>query len=566
MLSIRKIEAFGRTYRHLNRYRQILGILIKYGFGDLIERLNIEQYIETGLHFILSKPNEHHYQKQTRAERIRLALEELGPTYIKLGQVLSTRPDLLPINFIDEFSKLQNNVKPFAFDEVENILIKTFKQPLDELFKSFDKTPIASASIGQVHRALLQNGDIVAVKVRRPGIRKTVEVDLEIMLHLAMLMQGNIEEVALHRPVKIVEEFARLLEKELDYKIEAASIERFARQFFDDPAIYIPKIYNSLTTGRVLTMEFINGIKITDIDELDNAGLNRKKIVSRGADLFLRQIFDYGFFHADPHPGNILVLKRNIICLLDFGMVGAVDRYKKWDFVNLVYCVVNQDEVRTTQILLKLTSWEQKPDIRFLERDVAELMGQYLNRPLKDIEIARLLRQLLEIMSRFHLRLPPDIFLMIKVLSTIESIAHQLDPDFDMVSKAAPFIKREKIARFRPERLAEDILTFSSDLFHFINKFPKDTLEVVRLIKKQQLTIRIEHHGLGKMIKTLDSISNKISFAIIIGALIIGSAIVIIAEIPPLFYGISLIGIVVFVAAAVMGLWLIFAILRKGGF
>ncbi|QTA80171.1 Putative protein kinase, UbiB-like [Desulfonema limicola] len=566
MLSIRKIEAFGRTYRHLNRYRQILGILIKYGFGDLIERLNIDQYIEIGLQFISSKPNEHHFQKQTRAERIRLALEELGPTYVKLGQLLSTRPDLLPINFIDEFAKLQDNVKSFSYQEVENILCKTFNQPLEEIFSFFEKTPIASASIGQVHKALLKNEDIVAVKIRRPGIRKIVEVDLEIMLHLAMLMEGNLEEMALHRPVKIVEEFARLLEKELDYKIEAANVERFSRQFFEDSSIYVPKVYNSLTTERILTMEYIQGIKISDIDKLKKSGLDRKKIVSKGADLFLRQIFDHGFFHADPHPGNILVLKKNIICLLDFGMVGTVDRYKKGDFVNLIYSVVHQDEVKTTQMLLKLTSWEQEPEIRFLERDVSELMGQYLNKPLKDIEISSLLRQMLELMSDYHLRLPPDVFLMIKVLSTIESIAHLLDPDFDMVSQVAPFIKREKIARFHPQRIAENILSLSSDLLEFMHQFPKDALEVVKLIKSQQLTVKFEHHGLEKLVETHDRISNKISFAIIIAALIIGSSIVIIAKIPPLLYGISFIGIVVFIAAAVMGIWLIFAILRKGSF
>jgi len=566
MLSIRKIEAFGRTYRHLNRYRQILGILIKYGFGDILEQLNIEQYIETGLTFISNKRNETHSHKQTRAKRIRMALEELGPTYIKLGQVLSTRPDLLPISFIDEFSRLQDNVKPFPFEDVEKILSTAFNKPVEDIFKSFDKTPIASASIGQVHKALLKNNEVVAVKIRRPGIRDIIEVDLEIMLHLAMLMESNIEEMALHRPVKIVEEFARLLEKELDYKVEAASVERFSRQFFDNPAIYIPKIFNSLTTDRVLTMEFIEGIKITNVEELKKAGLDRKKIVSSGADLFLRQIFDHGFFFAVPHPGNILVLKKNIICLLDFGMVGTVDRYKKWDFVNLVYNVVNQDEVRTTQILLKLTSREQEPDIRFLERDVSELMGQYLNKPLKDIEISRLLRQMLELMSNYHLRLSPDILLMIKVLSTIESTARFLDPDFDMVSKIAPFIKREKAARYHPGRVAEDIFSLSSDLLHFMYQFPKDALEVVSLLKKQQLSVKIEHHGLEKLVETHDRISNKISFAIIIASLIIGSSIIVIAKIPPLLYGISLIGIVVFIAAAVMGIWLIFAILRKGSF
>lgn len=247
MLSIRKIGVIGRTYRHLNRYRQILAILFKYGFGDLVELLKIDQYIEVGLQ-IISRKRRDPVEKLTRAERIRLAFEELGPTYIKLGQILSTRPDLIPSEFIQELSKLQDDVPAFPFTEVKEIVETELGQPMETLFDGFDEVPLAAASIGQVHKARLKDGDEVAVKVRRPGIKKIIEVDLEIMLHLATLMERHIEEIALHRPVKIVEEFARTLEKETDYTIEASNMERFARKFLGDPTVFIPKVFHDSTT------------------------------------------------------------------------------------------------------------------------------------------------------------------------------------------------------------------------------------------------------------------------------------------------------------------------------
>ncbi len=563
MLSIRKIGVVGRTYRNLNRYRQILTILFKYGFGDLVELLKIDQYIEIGLQFI-SRKRRDRIEKLSRAKRTRMALEELGPTYIKFGQVLSTRPDLVPIDFTTELAKLQDEVPPFSFNDVKNIVESELGSPLKEWFDSFDETPFASASIGQVHRAGLKDGEIVAVKVQRPDIKKLIEVDLEIMLHLAMLMERNIEEMALYRPVKIVEEFTRTLEREIDYTLEATSMERFARNFLDDPNIYIPKVFRDTTTERVLTMEMVEGIKVSEVERLEEAGLDRKTITVRGTDFYLKQVFSYGFFHADPHPGNIFVLPDNVICLLDFGMTGSVERQVREDFVDLVDSVIQKDESKATQVLLKLTYWDDEPDIRMLEKDVADFMGQHLYKPLKDIEIGKLLNHLLDLVSRYRLMIPPDIFLMMKVLTTIEGVALVLDPDFDMIAQTAPFIERVKLARFYPGRIAGDIIKLGSELLQFVQQFPKDLLEVTRLIRQQKILFKMEHKGLEAMLATHDQISNRISFSIIIAALIIGSALIVISETPPLFYGISLIGIILFLAAAIMGIWLLVAILRKG--
>jgi ubiquinone biosynthesis protein len=563
MLSIRKIGVVGRTYRHLSRYRQILAIFFKYGFGDLIELLRIEQYIEVGLQLISSKRRDR-MEKLSRAQRVRMAMEELGPTYIKLGQVLSTRPDLVPAQFIEELAKLQDNVPPFGFSEVSRIIEAEFGVLLKELFEYFDENSFASASIGQVHRARLTDGESVAVKVQRPGIKKIIEVDLEIMLHLATLMERNIEEMSLYRPVKIVEEFARTLEKEIDYTIEATSLERFGRNFLADPSIYVPKVFRDTSSERVLTMEFMEGIKISDIDRIDKAGYDRELITVRGADFFLKQVFEHGFFHADPHPGNIFVLPDNVICLLDFGMTDSIDRQNREEFVDLIDSVVHQHESRAAQVLLRLTSWDHEPDIRLLEKDVADFMGQHLYKPLKDIEIGKLLNRLLELVSRHRLVVPPDIFLMMKALTTIEGVALMLNPDFDMIRQTAPFIEKVKLARFYPGRIAGDVIKLGSDMLHFAHQFPKDMLEIMRLIRQKKLAVQMEHKGLETMLSTYDQISNRISFSIIIAALIIGSALIVISAIPPLFYGISLIGIIGFLAAAIMGIWLLVAILRKG--
>jgi len=250
---IRKIAVIGRTYRHLNRYRQILTILFKYGFGDLVDTLKIEQYLEIGLQMISRKRREH-VEKLTRAERVRMALEELGPTFVKLGQILSTRPDLIPVELIQEFSKLQDHVPPFPYAEVKHIIESELGAPLGDIFQHLEETPLAAASIGQVHRARLMNGEEVVIKVQRPGIHKTIDVDLEIMLHLASLMERHLEEAELHRPTKIVEEFAHTLERELDYTIETSHVERFAKQFMGDQNIYVPKVYREKTTKQVITM------------------------------------------------------------------------------------------------------------------------------------------------------------------------------------------------------------------------------------------------------------------------------------------------------------------------
>ncbi|RJP91438.1 MAG: AarF/ABC1/UbiB kinase family protein [Desulfobacteraceae bacterium] len=563
MLSIRKINAASLSYRHFSRYRQILTVLFKYGFEDVLGAFKMDKYLAGGLRLV-SRKRRDLMANYSRFERLRMALEELGPTFIKLGQALSMRPDFVSVEFIDELTKLQDMVPPCEFSAIKPIIESEFKSELTDLFESFDTTPIASASIGQVYKARLKDGRMAAVKVQRPSLDHLVAVDLGIMYHLASVMEKNIEEVSFIRPVTIVEEFARTITKELDYAIEANHLERFARNFFDDPTIHIPEVYRKLTSRRVLTMEFINGVKASDIQHLDTNGMDKKLITRRGAHLLLKQIFDHGFFHADPHPGNIFILPHHVIAMLDFGQVGAVDQQSKEDFVDLIDSVVHQNPFKATRQLLKITLWDQKPDLRRLEKDVAEFIGKHLYKPLKELNISTLIQDLLYLVSRYQLRIPPDIFLMMKALGTIEGIARQLDPDFDMIEQATPFIKQIKLDRLKPQRLGDDLYTLTGEFIQFAKQFPTDMIEISRLIKEHKISLRIDEKSLATLQMTHNKTGNRIVFSIIIAALIIGSAVVIAAGTPPFIFGIPALGFSGIVISAVMGVWLLIAVIKKG--
>jgi ubiquinone biosynthesis protein len=563
MLSIRKIGVFGRTYRHLNRYQQILRILFRYGFGDLVDTLKIEQYLEIGLQLI-SRKRRDQIEKLTRAERVRMAMEELGPTFIKLGQILSTRPDLIPLGYTKELSKLQDSVPAFSYDEVSRIIESEIGKPPQEIFLRFEKTPLAAASIGQVHKAQLKDGEDVVVKVQRPGIRRTVEVDLEIMFHLAGLMEKHLEEAELQRPTKIVEEFADSLERELNYYNEASHIENFARQFIDDETVYIPKVFRETSTERVLTMEYIDGIKASEVGLLRQAGYDLREITRRGADLIMKQVFVNGFFHADPHPGNIFMLPNNVVCYLDFGMMGRISQQEREDFSVLLMQLTRRDEKKVMHALLKLTDYHQEPDKSKLERDLAEFIGQHLYRPLKEIKFSRLLHQLLDILTRHALRLKPNLFLMMKAFSTVEGLGQVLDPDFELMEHAKPFVREIYLARMNPKRIASDMLESGTEFLGLLKEIPGEMRSILKQAREGKVRIEFEHRGLDPILFTHDRTSNRIAFAIVLAALIMGSSLITLSDIPPKWHEIPIIGLVGFIVAGVMGFWLLISILKRG--
>ncbi len=562
-MAIIKITSIGRTYRHMQRYRQILTILFKYGFGDLIDTLKIEQYLEIGWKMVSRKRREI-IESLSRAVRVRMALEELGPTFVKMGQILSTRPDLLPAEFIQELPKLQDEVSPFPLSKVKQIIEKELGKPVGRIFSRFEEQPLAAASIGQVHRAQTFDGQEVVVKIQRPGIQRIIQVDLEIMLHLAGLMEKHIEGWDIQKPTKIVDEFANTLEKELEYSMEIANMERFARQFENEPTVYVPKVFHEASTSRVLTMEYISGVKTSDIERLEQDGLDCKTIARQGFDLIMKQIFVHGFFHADPHPGNIFVLADNVLCYIDFGMMGRIDLKSREDFADLILSIAQNNEVKATDTLLRMMVFEEEPDYNSLSRDVVEFMDQHCYRPLKEVELGKLLQQMLEMVAKHKMSIPQDLFLMAKALSTVEGIGRKLNPDFDVIKQAGPFVRRIQLNRFGPRRALRNVTDTGTDLFQLLKEIPGEFREILKMVRKGKVKIEFEHKGLEQMYSTNDRISNRLSFAIVLAALIIGSALIVLSGIPPKWYGIPIIGLAGFVFAGIMGFWLLISIMKRG--
>ncbi len=558
-----RINRVERTYRHVRRYRQILSVLFKYGFGDLVDVMNIEQYVEVGVNLV-TRTRREKIAALSRAARVRMALEELGPTFIKLGQIMSTRPDLLSVEFIQELPRLQDDVPPFPFTKVREIIAKEFGKPLDRVFLHFEEHPLAAASIGQVHRARTHNGEEVVVKVQRPDICRTIEVDLEIMMHLAGLMERHIEGWDIQRPTKIVTEFARTIERELDYTMESANMERFARQFDGNSKIHVPRVHREITTGRVLTMEYIDGVKASDISGMQEKGLDPVIIAESGFDLIMKQVFVYGFFHGDPHPGNIFILPDNVICFLDFGMMGRVDLKSREDFVDLVLSIVQHDEKRAVDAVLDLTSSEKEPDRRLLERDVSEFIDQYSYTSIGELEMGKLIDRLLKAAALHHLSVPPNLFLMVKALAAVEGLGHDLDPDFNAVDRAAPFIRRVRMSRFSPNRLRRDAIDSGTDIYRLFREVPDEVRKILRMVRQGKLKVEFEHRGLEPMLSTHDRISNRIAFAIVLASLIIGSALVVLSGIPPKWHEIPVIGLVGFLLAGLMGFGLLITIMKHG--
>jgi ubiquinone biosynthesis protein len=561
MLSIRKISAAGLAYRHYARYRQILAVVFAYGLDDMFGSFKVDKSISACINAV-SRKRRNLAATLSGPQRFRMALAELGPTFIKLGQALSMRPDFIAMEYVDELSRLQDDVPPCPFEDIKGIIESEFNQSLSNLFDDFEKTPIASASIGQVHHARLNNGVEIAVKIQRPGLERIIAIDIGIMYHLAVLMERNVEEIAFIRPIMIVEEFARTIARELDYTLEADHMERFATNFKNDPTIHIPKVFRELTTRRVLTMEYVRGIKASDVAAMDNTGMDRQEVTRNGANIVLKQIFEHGFFHSDPHSGNIFILPDHVIAMLDFGQVGTVDQQSREDFVDLIDSVVLRNAQKATRQLLRISSWEKKPDIRLLEREVSDFIGSHLHTTLKDLNISALVQDLLHMVTRHRLRIPPDIFLMMKALATIEGIARRLDPDFDMIQQSAPFIQRIKLERLKPHRIADDLLTLSQETARFIRQFPNDLMELTRLIRERDLTLKIDETSLEKLQRNHNRIGSRVSLAILTAGLLIASALLITASVSSPSAGISFLGWTGMTAAALAGLGLLASIFR----
>ena len=561
---IRKIGMIGRTYRHASRYLEIIGVLTKYGFVDIISQSRLESVIDFGRKIVLKKKADSTILALSRWERMRLVLEELGPTFIKFGQVMSTRADLIPIDLIHELEKLQDSVPPFSEEKAVSLVEHEFGKPISELFESFSHSPLAAASIAQVHKAILLEGEEVVVKVQRPGIDRIIETDLEIMFHLATMMEKHVEGMKTFNIAKIVEEFEKAIQKELNFAIEASNLERFGNNFQKDPNIYVPKCFRNFSTKKILTMEHIDGIKISDIESIQANDLDCKIIARRGADLILKQIFEFGFFHADPHPGNVLVLPENVICFLDYGMMGTLTRTTRELITSMAAGAINHDIDKIIRNLLRLCESDGEVKKQKLELQITELIERYFNQSLEQMDMAALINDLVRFFPENNLIMPSDLYLLGRTMLLQQGNGEVLDPDFNVAIHIEPYLIKMIRERLHIRKIAKDLFISSEELVQLMKELPFEVREIIEKVKNGTIKMDIEHKGLNPMLGTHERISNRISFAIVLASMIVGSSLIVLSKIPPLWKGVPVIGVVGYIAAGLLGFWLLVSILRHG--
>lgn len=551
-----------RNIRSIKRYRQIGRVLFKYGFDQLLEYLNLSHFIARGRRIF--RRDEMKLAQLSPAERMRLALEELGPSFVKLGQLLSTRPDVLPISYITEFAKLQDMVPSFPFTEVRQQIRAELGGELEDLFSFFEPESIAAASIAQVHRARLISGEEVVVKVRRPDVVEIVETDIDVLMGLALLAERHLPGSDIYDPVGLVREFARTIRREMDFSREGHTIEKIAGNFAGDKSLYFPKVYWKTTSRGALTLEYIDGIKVSDLPALERAGLDRSLIARRGADAFLKMVLVHGFFHGDPHPGNVLILPDNTICLLDYGMVGRLDEQLKGHLIDLLLAIIGRDVDGVISLLSYSGDLTDQLNIRALKRDLSEFIDSYYELPLQEIEVGRMLMEFIEIVTTYQIKLQPDLMLLSKALITVEGMGRELDPRFDMIEHLRPFVEKAIKERISPQHLAKDMREHLIALGHLVKNLPKDLKELLNRINRNKFKIDLEHRGLDRFIQELDKSINRLSSSLIIAALIVGSSIIMQTDKGPLLLGFPVFAFLGYTIAGFIGLWWVIAILRSG--
>ncbi|MBI5756066.1 MAG: AarF/ABC1/UbiB kinase family protein [Nitrospirae bacterium] len=551
---------FRQTYRDIQRVRQILNTLIKYGFGYIVGRLNLQGHIPLGKR--LFRIPERDVMPRNAAERFRLVLEDLGPTFIKFGQILSLRRDILSEDFIRELQKLQDHVPPFPVEHAKGEILAQFGKPVEKLYAFFDEKPLAAASIGQVHRSRLFDGREVVVKIQRPGIKEIIETDLSILLTLARLLERYIPEAKFYDPVGMVEEFAQSIRKELDFRIEGRSADRFRTMFKDSKTVYVPEVIWELSGGCVITIEYSPGKRVT---EIDGDMRFRHTLAMNFSDSYLEQIFEHGFFHADPHPGNIFILDDGRICFHDFGIMGRMDEEMVDNLSGIFLAVMEKDVGKMMEIYLEVGILTGEFNQKALKREMTEFLESYYDVPLKEFSFAGFMNGLISLGRRYQVKAPTDLLIFGKAFMTVESIVRILDPDFNLTENMRPYTEvllRKKL--FEPSRIYRDMLKIGMEVNNLLRGLPRDLHHIMRRIREGRIEIEVKHDKLEDLEQHIDKASNRLSFSLIIAAIIVGSSIIMQTRIGPLFLGFPLIGVVGYLVAGFFGLWLVWAILKSG--
>jgi len=550
--------------RDLPRLQEISAVLIRHGLGDIVRRFGVGTVLEQAgqmLNFRAASES----VRLTPAERMRLALEELGPTFVKLGQVMATRIDLFPPDWIAEFEKLHSSVPPVPIDTLlPEMTLALGRSPFD-VFRDLEREPFASASIAQVHRAKLQDGTPVVLKVRRPGIREKIEADLRILEQLAALLESESSEARRYQPVAIVGHFARSLERELDLALEARNVERFASNFAGDPVVVVPKVYAEWTSPVMNVQEQIVGIPGTDMAAAEAAGFDRKLLAARGAEAVLRMILIDGFFHADPHPGNVYFLPGNRIAIIDFGMVGRLSPLRRNQVIDLLAGLARLDEAPMIDVLLEWAGDAFVDDVR-LAADLNDLVFEFEGVPLKDIRIAVLLRHFAALVREHSIAIPSDLALMFKAIITMEGLGRQYDPDFQVVDHLAPLLRRARMERYQPEALVTRGRNAVTDFLEVVGSVPRDLSRLLRDARRGKTRIDLDLKRLDQFGTHLDRTIDRATVGVLTASVVIGSSIVMTVQGGPTVFEVPLytmLGLCGYLLAFCNSVWIVYGIWRS---
>lgn len=553
-MAIRRLER--------KRYRQIVNIFAKYGFADIISEIGLSRYLPFRRR--LSKtPTD---KLGIRASNFRKALEELGPTFIKAGQFLSTRPDLLPPQYIEQLENLLDRISPFPFELVKKIIEEEFKIPLEQKFSSFSEVPVAAASLAQVHIATNMEGIEVAVKVQRPNINDTIKSDIAILKSIASLLTRYSPYVESYDLQGLVREFEQQLIEELDFRIEASNLIILKKNIKEFKLIKIPDVYLDYSGARVLTMERINGFKVSNMDKLyDLDEKIRSKLASQLLQAYLKQMLEDGFFHGDPHPGNIFVLPEGRIALLDLGIMGRLDSDIRGEVTKLLLSFVQQESAQITDLALRLATLKTYPDLSSLRLDVGRLVTKYYNRPAEQVNIGEALVELMRVLSFHRLRMPPVFGMLGKTMLYVDRICRQLDPRVNYVKFINQSSQKLLAERISTQFTLPKVIRNMMDANDFLFDLPPKVHTLLQKISEDNFGIRFEHVGLEKLQQTLDRTANRLAFALIVAGLIVSSSLVMRIPVGPFIYGYPALGVTGFLLAGVLGLYLIYTMLRTRG-
>ena len=546
-----------RHIRNLNRYRRIVTVLARHGFGSVLEFIQIDRRLSLPRRLLKQEPA----SRLSPAEHLRLSLEELGPTFVKLGQIISTRPDLVPPHFITELAKLRDTVPPAPWEDVQALLTEEWGQENGQIFASIEPIPIAAASLAQVHAATLENGDQVVVKIQRPNILRTIETDLEILSDLATLAQRT-QLGQVYDFVGIADDFAFTLHNELDYRREGRNADRFRDNFAKESYLYLPRIYWEFSTRRVLVMERIHGIQIGNIESLDAAGYDRHRIALHSAKIIIKEILEDGFFHADPHPGNFLIMPGEVIGAMDFGMVGYLREQDRMNLTRLYLAALSLDADNIVEQIIRMGTAPAEVNRAGLAREISRLLTKYQGLPLQDIRANEIVEEIMPIAFRYHLSLPSDLWLLVKTLAMMEGVGLELDPDFDVFAVAEPFMRRLTWQLVRPRReWGQNILRQGADWGELISALPRTGSRLLEQAERGDL-FQIGLKDADRIMSGLDRLTTRLTLSVLAASLIIGLAMLI----PTTAAGSLAQWVVVlgFVGAFGLGVWLLISILRAG--